>query len=46
MKKNQCEISSKPTYITDKIFGKDYAVIHEIKPILILNKPIYVGFTV
>ena len=26
--------------------GKDYAVIHEIKPLLILNKPIYVGFTV
>ena len=38
--------TSKPTYITDKIFGKDYAAIHEIKPILILNKPIYVGFTV
>ena len=38
--------TSKLTYITDKIFGKDYAAIHEIKPILILNKPIYVGFTV
>ena len=37
---------SKPTYITHKIFGKDYAAIHEIKPVLILNKPIYVGFTV
>ena len=38
--------TGKPTYITHKIFGKDYAAIHEIKPILILNKPIYVGFTV
>ena len=38
--------TSKPTYITHKIFGKDYAVIHEIKPVLVLNKPIYVGFTV
>ena len=38
--------TSKPTYITHKIFGKDYAAIHEIKPVLILNKPIYVGFTV
>ena len=38
--------SSKPTYITHKIFGKNYAAIHEIKPVLILNKPIYVGFTV
>ena len=38
--------TSKPTYITHKIFGKDYAAIHEIKLVLILNKPIYVGFTV
>ena len=28
------------------MFGKDCAAIHEIKPVLILNKPIYVGFTV
>ena len=38
--------TSKPSYITHKIFGKDYAAIHEIKPVLIHNKPIYVGFTV
>ena len=38
--------TSKPTYITHKIFGKDYAAIHEIKPVLMLNKPIYLGFTV
>ena len=38
--------TSKPKYITHKIFGKDYAAILEIKPVLILNKPIYVGFTV
>ena len=24
----------------------DYAAIHEIKPVLILNKPIYIAFTV
>ena len=35
--------TSKPTY---KHFSKDYADIHEIKPILILNKPTYIGFTV
>ena len=28
------------------MFGKDYAAIHAIKPVVILNKPIYVGFTV
>ena len=38
--------NSKPTYITHKIFVKDYAAIHEIKPVLVLNKPVYVGFTV
>ena len=38
--------TSKPTNITHKIFDKDYAAIHEIKLILILNKPVYVGFTV
>ena len=37
--------TSKPTYITHNICGKDFAAVHEIKPILILNKPIYVGFT-
>ena len=26
--------------------GKTFAAIHEIKPVLTLNKPIYVGFTV
>ena len=29
--------TSKPTYISHKIFGKDYGAIHEIKPVLILN---------
>ena len=38
--------TSKPTCITHKILGKDYAAIHEIKPVSILNKPIYVGFAV
>ena len=38
--------TSRPTYITHSIFGKDYTAVHEIKPVLIHNKPIYVGFTV
>ena len=29
-----------------KIFGKDYFAVHEIKPVLMLNKLLYVGFTV
>ena len=38
--------TSRPTHITHNIFDKNYAAIHEIKPVLTLNKPIYVGFTV
>ena len=34
------------SYYTHKIFGKNYAAIHEIKPVLKLKKPIYVRFTV
>ena len=38
--------TSRPTHITHKIFGKNYAAIYEIKPVLTLNKPIYFVFTV
>ena len=38
--------TSRPTYVTHKLFDEGYASIHEIKPVLMLNKPIYVGFTV
>ena len=38
--------SLRPTHITYKIFDKKCAAIHEIKPRLILNKPIHVGLTV
>ena len=34
------------THITHNIFGKNYAAIHEIKPVLIPSKPIYAGYTV
>ena len=45
-KKDFLKYTSRPTYIGCKKFGKDYAAIHEIKPVLILNKPIYIGSTV
>ena len=44
--KELLKYTSKPTYITRKLFGRDYTAIHEIKPILILNKPTCIGFTV
>ena len=44
--KDFLKYTSRPTYVTHKLFDKDYAAIHKIKPVLVLNKPIYVGFTV
>ena len=44
--KDFLKYTSRQTYVTHKLFDKDYAAIHEIKPVLVLNKPIYVGFTV
>ena len=37
---------SKTIFISQKIFNKNFVGIYEIKPVLKLNKPIYVGFTV
>ena len=37
---------SKRSSISQKIFGKNFISIHEIKPISILNKSIYVGFSI
>ena len=36
--------TSRSTRITHKIFDKSYAAIYETKPVLTLNKPIYIGF--
>ena len=37
---------SKPTFFSLKIFSKNFVAIYEIKPVLILNKQIYVGFSI
>ena len=44
--KDFLKYTSRPTHITHKIFVKNFAAIQEIKPVLILTKPIYVEFTV
>ena len=36
-KKDFLKYTSRPTHITHKIFHKNYAAIHEIKPVLMLN---------
>ena len=45
-KKDFLKYASKPTYVTHKLFNKNFSAIHEVKQVLVLNKPIYVGFTV
>ena len=44
--KDFLKYTNRPAYVTHKLVDKDFAAVHEIKPVLILNKPIYVGFTV
>ena len=35
---------NKPSFISQKMFSKNYVAVHEIKPVLTLNKPIYSVF--
>ena len=37
---------SKPSFVSQKIFSGNFVAIHETKPVLTLNKPIYVGFSI
>ena len=36
--KDFLKYTSRPTHVTHKVFDKNYAAIHEIKPVLTLNK--------
>ena len=44
--KDFLKYTSKQTHITLEIYDKNYAAIHNIKPVLTLNKPIYAEFTI
>ena len=44
--KDFLKYTGRPTYIGYKKIDKDYAAIHEIEPVLILNKPIFIRCTV
>ena len=44
--KDFLKYTSRSTHVTHKIFDKNFAAIHEIRSILMLKKPIYVGCTV
>ena len=37
---------SRPNFVSQKIFSKNFVAVHIIKPVLKLNKPIFVGFSI
>ena len=37
---------SKQSFVSQKMLSKNLVTVHEIKPVLTLNKPIYVGFSI
>ena len=37
---------SRPSFVSQKIFNKNFFAIHEIKPVLTLDKPINIGFSI
>ena len=37
---------SKPNFISQKIFDKNFIAVHQMKSVLTLNEPIYVGFSI
>ena len=44
--KDYVKYISKSNFVWQKIFNKHFFAIHELKPVLALNKPIYVGFSI
>ena len=42
--KDYKKYKSKPSFVSRKIFNQYFVAIHEIKPVLTLDKPVYVGF--
>ena len=37
---------SRPSFVSQKIFSKNFVTVNRIKPVLTFNKPIYVGFSI
>ena len=46
MKLSKVRCVSRPSFVSQKIFSKNFVAVHRIKPVLTLNKPIYVGFSI
>ena len=45
-KKKLLKITSKPTYVSSKIFNENLVAVHKIKETLTLNRPAYVGMCI
>ena len=44
--KKLLKLTSKPTYVSSKIFNENLAAVHKIKETLTLNRPAYVGMCI
>ena len=44
--KDYKKYASKPSFVSQTIFSKNFVAVHETKSVLTLDKPVYVGFTV
>ena len=44
--KDYIKCLSRPSFVSQKIFSQNFVAVHRIKPVLTVNKPIYVGFSI
>ena len=44
--KEYVQCMRKRSFVSQIIFSKNFVAIHEIKPVLTLNTPFYVGFSI
>ena len=44
--KDYVKCVSRSSFVSQKIFRKNFVAVHRIKPVLTRNKPIYVGFSI
>ena len=44
--KDYVKCISKPSFVSQKIFSKNFVAIHKINLVLTSNKPVYVGFSI
>ena len=45
-KKDYLKVVSRPSFVSRNILDKNLVAVHKMKPVLLLNKPVYVGFSI